>query len=51
MRRPLMVEDAPGLSEHANFRLWHETDLQPCPQFGRYRGKADVGRIGHFGRD
>jgi hypothetical protein len=22
--------------------IWHETDLQQCPQFCRYRGKADM---------
>ena len=27
----------------ADFRVWHETDLQRCPQFGRYRGESGHG--------
>src|SRR5258708_24504142 len=30
---------------------WHETDMPRCPLNGRYRGKADVARIAHFGSD
>src|ERR1700722_11042177 len=26
----------------SNGSCWHETDLPRCPQFGRYRGKADI---------
>jgi hypothetical protein len=25
---------------------WHETDLPPCPQFGRYRGESGHGGYG-----
>src|SRR5258708_33524235 len=27
-----------AVGKTTNVRCWHETDLQPCPQFGRYRG-------------
>jgi len=27
---------------------WHETDLRPCPQFGRYRGESGHSAEGPF---
>src|ERR1700680_842525 len=36
-----MRKDASRL-DRCDVAYWHETDLPRCPQFGRYRGKADM---------